>query len=144
MVQANALVMLEASRKYMTRGQWELFKESSSYQQLKLMSEGRDREAMDLELFDMRGAEAEAWSIALEMAQTILTSEAAELDVKVEGKLLEMLQTTLAEKLLLNQGYLPPTYNQTVTCAECGPAPAKKAEPKNVAACVLCAGVEGL
>lgn len=137
----NARHVLEHHRRWMSREQWHEFKTTEAYMKFKMLAEGRKKELEVWEIDEMKKAAAEAWVLALDVARNVISDEAVEASIKVEPELFARLQESLAEKLLLEQSYLPPTYKYTVLCEECGEAPAKKAEPKIVPSCVLCEGV---
>lgn len=141
MSQENAQIVLDHHQRWMSREQWREFKTTESYQKFRLMAEGRMKELEVWEIEEMKKAAAEAWVLALDVARNVLSDEVVEASVKIEPELFQKLQESLAEKLLLEQSYLPPTYKYTVLCEQCGSAPAKKAEPKVVPSCVLCEGV---
>lgn len=141
MVQANALTMLAVNRKTMTRAEWERFKATQGYKKLMLYAQGKRREVEEMELEEMRKAAEEAWGIALEMATSILSDEVQAASALPSPDVLEALKRTLAERLLLEQGYLPPTYIHIVSCTQCGQVVSNRAEPKIVDQCFLCTGI---
>jgi len=125
----------------MTIRQWKDFKETIHHRKLSLLANGDIEKLRELEDQERQDDTNEAWKIAMEMATSIIVADAADVDVAVLPDALRKLRESLAEKLLLEQGYLPPTYKHLVKCESCGPVPSPREAKEEVQHCVFCAGV---
>ena len=130
--------VLGLHERFMTRAQWKEFKSSAAYAKFRLMEQGKTKELWDLEMREMTQARDEAWTIALEMAESIVLGEAKDVPFPIQSETLAKLKETLAEKLLLEQHLVPPTYTHTIECEQCGPSLSKTPSLNPVKCCVFC------
>jgi hypothetical protein len=118
----DALGRIKNLENFMELNHYLAFRETEDYLWLKLRASGyEDPEAWAtlIELGSKR--RAEAWQIAKEMATSILSDQRG-----VERGNFDSVVEKLAEKLLVEQDLVPPTFTEWTECESCGRMPVPK------------------
>jgi hypothetical protein len=114
----------------MTTKEWSEFKGTEDYLWMQARVEGYRGTHMGKLIEAGKRRREEAWVIALDMAQNIIRAEMEEIPVDVPEQQEKILVDRLAEKLMCEQGLVPPRFTKLVECQTCGPVHAPEdAEP---------------
>lgn len=107
----------------MTPEMWQAFKATDDYLWLMARAEGYRGNAMKKLARAGRRRRAEAWEVAKGIATNIIQAEIAELPLEITDEQAQMLVIRLAEKLMCEQNYTPPTFTAWAECETCGRVP---------------------
>lgn len=120
----DALDRLSALEKALTVSEYMQFKETDQYLWLKLRATGYDDDKLWSKVIERGTARRqEAWTIAREMARSILLDEVKGLSVDVDEDKLSTAVDAFAEQLLVQQDIVPPTFTKWTECETCGRMP---------------------
>lgn len=134
----DALRNLNHLSSVLTVEEWQVFKTTEDY--LWMMAHAQQFKGQEMDELVKRGAKRreEAWTIALEMADSIISEEVKEVSMDVTEEQRRHLATSLAEKLLVEQNLTPPTFTAWCDCETCGRVPCPKDTPALTPNCPWC------
>lgn len=119
----DALGVLNHLSGIMTPEEWAEFRDSEEGLWMRARVEGYRGAAMQKLVEAGKRRRSEAWEIALDMANNIISAEAEEIPLVLEDEQRTQLVTRLAEKLLCEQNVTPPTFTAWTDCATCDRVP---------------------
>lgn len=122
----------------MTVEQWQQFKATDEYLWMMARAEGYRGNAMRKLAKAGSKRRAEAWEVAQEIATNIIRAEIAELPLEITDEQAQVLVTRLAEKLMVEQNYTPPTFTAWADCQTCGRVPVPPDTEKATPNCPWC------
>ena len=122
----------------MTPAQWLEFKTTDEYLWMMARAEGYRGNAM--KRLARAGAQrrAEAWEVAKDIAANIIRVEIAELPLEITDEQAQVLVTRLAEKLMCEQNFTPPTFTEWAECETCGKVPVPQGTETKTPNCPWC------
>lgn len=119
----DSLGVLDHLSGIMTVEEWQAFKATDEYLWLSARVEGYRGNAMKKLAKAGKKRRAEAWLVAKDMAANIIQAEIAELPLEIGDEQAQLLITRLAEKLMVEQNYTPPSFTAWADCQTCGRVP---------------------
>jgi hypothetical protein len=122
----------------MTVAAWEEFKESEDYLWLMARVEGFRGANMAKLVKAGKKRRAEAWEVALDMAKSITKAEVEELELQLPEEQVQALTVKLAEKLMCEQNFTPPTFTEWAECETCGKVPVPQGTESKTPNCPWC------
>jgi len=134
----DTLRALEHLSNVLTTDEWSQFKSTDEYLWMIARTQGYRGPAMEELVAKGTKRRAEAWEIALEMAQSITDQELAELSLFIPEENKRMAIRQLAEKLLVEQDTVPPTFTAWADCDQCGRVPVPEGSDETLAVCPWC------
>jgi hypothetical protein len=134
----DTLRALEHLSNVLTVDEWQEFKRTDDYLWMVSRVNGYRGSSMDELVRRGMKRREEAWQIANEMAESIVSSDLADVAINVpeEGK--RMVVRKLAEKLLVEQDVIPLTYTAWADCDVCGRVPVPEGSEEVVSNCPWC------
>ena len=122
----------------LTVEEWQSFKETEEY--LWIMAHAQKFRGHEMDELVKRGTKRreEAWKIALDMADSIISQEVQEVSFPITEEQRGHLVTACAEKLLVEQNITPPTFTAWTDCDECGRVPCHSGSPASSPNCPWC------
>lgn len=122
----------------MTTDEWREFVQTDDYLWMQARVEGFKGNAM--KELARRGTirRAEAWECALDLAKAIVRAEIEHLPVAVEEAQQELLVVRLAERLMCEQDFTPPSFTSWADCETCGRVPVPEEVPAKTKNCPWC------
>lgn len=130
--------MLNHLSNVLTVEEWQLFKATDDYLWMAARAQGYSGKEMD-ELVK-RGAvrRDEAWKIALEIAESVIAQDMAEVAANVTEEQKRQVVVSMAEKLLMEQNITPPTFTAWADCDSCGRVLVHEGTPESTPNCPWC------
>jgi|694.fasta_scaffold05059_24 hypothetical protein len=122
----------------LTVDEWAAFKSTDEYHWMVARTNGYRGSSMEELMKRGSGRRREAWSIALEMAESIVADDLRELAANVPDEQRQRTTERLAEKLMVEQGLTPPTFTAWCDCDSCGRVPAPAGTPDSTPNCPWC------
>lgn len=134
----DTLRALEHLSNVLTVSEWAEFKATDDYLWMVARSQGYRGPAMEELVAKGVKRRTEAWAIAMDMARSIIEQDLVEVSANVpeENKAVAIKQ--LAEKLLVEQDIVPPTYTAWSDCDQCGRVPVPEGSEEILAICPWC------
>jgi len=134
----DTLRALEHLSNVLTTDEWSQFKSTDEYLWMIARTQGYRGPAMEELVAKGTKRRAEAWEIALEMAQSITDQELAELSLFIPEENKRMAIRQLAEKLLVEQDTVPPTFTAWADYDHGGRVPVPEGSDETLAVCPWC------
>ena len=122
----------------MTIEEWQEFKASDDYLWMMARVEGYRGNAMKKLAKAGSVRRSEAWKVAQEIATNIIRAEIAELPLEIGDEQVQVLVTKLAEKMMCEQNYTPPTFTAWTECQTCGKVPVPAGTETETPNCPWC------
>lgn len=134
----DTLGVLNHLSNVMTLDEWKAFRETDDYMWMQARVEGYRGASMDKLIAAGKKRREEAWEIAFDMARNIIKAEREELPIDVPEDQAVVLVERLAEKILCEQGIIPPRFTKLVQCHTCGPVHAPEDTENKTPNCPWC------
>jgi len=122
----------------MTIDQWQAFKATDDYLWMMAKVEGYRGASMKKLTRAGKKRRAEAWVIAQDMARSIIRAEMEELELVMPDEQVQTLIVRLAEKLMCEQNFTPPTFTEWAECETCGKVPVPPGTDNKTPNCPWC------
>jgi hypothetical protein len=134
----DTLRALEHLSNVLTVDEWQRFKSTDEYLWMVARTERYRGPAMEELVRKGTKRREEAWAIALDMARSIIEQDLREVSADVPEEARRAAIKGLAEKLLVEQDIVPPTYTAWCDCVQCGRVPVPEESDEVMAACPWC------
>jgi hypothetical protein len=135
----DTLRALEHLSNVLTVDEWQRFKTTDEYLWMVARTQGYRGPAMEELVAKGTRRREEAWGLALDMARSIIEDDLRDLSIHVPEENKKQSIKALAEKLLVEQDIVPPTYTAWVDCQQCGRVPVPEGSEELMAVCPWCA-----
>lgn len=134
----DTLRALEHLSNVLTVEEWREFKSTDEYLWMVARTQGYRGPAMEELVAKGTKRRAEAWDVAMDMARSIIEDELQEISIHVPDENKRESIKQLAEKLLVEQDIVPPTYTAWADCNQCGRVPVPEGNEEVLAICPWC------
>ena len=134
----DTLRALEHLSNVLTVDEWREFKATDEYLWMVARTQGYRGGAMEELVARGTKRREEAWGIALDMARSIVEDDLRELSIDIPEENKRVAIKGLAEKLLVEQDIVPPTYTAWADCEQCGRVPVPEESEEVMASCPWC------
>lgn len=134
----DTLRALEHLSNVLTVDEWQRFKATDEYLWMVARTQGYRGPAMEELVAKGVKRREEAWTIALDMARSIIEKDLKDLSYNAPEENKKLAIKQLAEKLLVEQDIVPPTYTAWADCEQCGRVPVPEEQDEVMARCPWC------
>lgn len=135
----DTLRALEHLSNVLTVEEWREFKSTDEYLWMVARTQGYRGPAMEELVAKGTRRRSEAWDVAMDMARSIIEDELRDISSYVPEENKRQSIKQLAEKLLVEQDIVPPTYTAWADCNQCGRVPVLEGSDEVLAICPWCA-----
>lgn len=118
--------------------EWQEFKATEEYLWMTARVEGYRGNAMKKLAKAGAKRRAEAWIVAQEIATNIMGAEVKEMNLELPEEQVQALTIKLAEKLMCEQNFTPPTFTDWALCETCGKVPVPPGTDNKTPNCPWC------
>lgn len=134
----DTLRVLQHLSNVLTVEEWQEFKSTDDYLWMVARTQGYRGLAMEELVQKGTKRREEAWAIALDMAKVIIEEDLKDISVNVPEQNKRESIKQLAEKLLVEQDIVPPSYTAWADCEQCGRVPVPEEQDEVMAICPWC------
>lgn len=134
----DTLRALEHLSNVLTVEEWSEFRKTDDYLWMITRTKGYRGEAMDELIKRGTRRREEAWKVALDVAESVVISDLAEIGVVVPEDAQRQAIRRQAEKLLVEQDIIPLSYTAWADCNQCGRVPVLEGSDAVLAICPWC------
>lgn len=134
----DTLRALEHLSNVLTVEEWREFKATDEYLWMVARTQGYRGPAMEELVAKGTKRRTDAWDVALDMARSIIEQDLVDASAHLPDEQKKGVVRQLAEKLLVEQDIVPPTFTAWSDCQQCGRVPVPEESDEIMAVCPWC------